>query len=436
MEISVNKVNSANVIISGQITKAEIDSALEKIAKDLSKQANIPGFRKGKTPVNAVKRYYGDRLVEDAKGENLRKLLEDGQKDADIQSSQIITEPHFSKFDEDENGNLDVEIEVSLRPVFELGDYMAHVPTVAKPEVTSDEVEARISEMSERVSNFVEVDKAVENGDTLVFDFEGFIDGKPFEGGKAEAYSLKIGSGNFIAGFEEQLIGLKKDDQKDVVVTFPENYQAENLAGKEATFKCKAVKVEQKEDFELNEDTASKLNTSGKEPNEGETQVEALRRTVKEELENEKISKIYNEETKPALRETLSDSYSFDLPRAVVEQEIEQRANNLLRDYTKEQLEELKENQEKIIEIRNQVSPEAEKSVRATFVIDALGTAEGISVSDQELQQIIGYEAMMSGQDPVETMKKYEESGYLPLIKMSILEDKVLTKILEKKMAN
>jgi trigger factor len=435
MEFSVNKTNSANLTISGEITKSDIDTNLEKIAKDLSQRAEIPGFRKGKVPVKAVKQYYGKRLVDDAKAEVLRQLLEKGQAEAKIDPNQIITDPDFTKFEDKEDGSLSVELQISLRPTFELGDYMALVPEVSAPEVSSDEVESRISEMLEQSANFVEVEKEVENGDNLVFDFEGFVDGEPFEGGKAESYSLKIGSGNFIAGFEEQLIGLKKDDEKDVIVTFPSDYRAENLAGKEATFKCKIIKVEQKEEVELTEEKAQELDRAELEPKDGETSIDTFKRGIIQQIQDEKLSKIYNEDTKPKLREILADNYSFDLPQSVINQELDQRLNSEVGQMTEEQLTALKSDQAQLEELKNKVMPEAEKSVRATFVIDALGTIEGISVSDQELQQIIGYEAMMSGQDPVDTLKKYEESGYLPLIKMSILEDKVLTKLLEKKMS-
>jgi trigger factor len=434
MEFSTTRVDSANLSISATIGKDDIEKNLERIAKELAKTQTIPGFRKGKVPAGAIKRFYGSRLVEDAEAEALRELLEAGQKEAGVDNSQIITEPTFSKFERVENG-IEVDINISLRPTIELGDYLSFVPSVDAPEVTEAEVNERISDMLEKNAPFVEVDRAIENGDSVTFDFEGFIDGEAFDGGKAENYTLKVGSGNFIAGFEEQLVGLQKGDEKEISVTFPEEYHAENLKGKPALFKCKIGKVEIKEAQELNDEVADTL-LNGEEPNEGESKVDALKRVTDETLKSEKLSKIYNDETKPQLREALAENYSFDLPRAVIDKEVEQRLNQEENQMTEAEIEEIKGDEEKLNELKTKVTSDAEKSVRTTFIIDALGQAEGVSVSDEELSQVITYEALMSGQDPASTIKKYEESGYLPLIKMSILEDKVLSKLLDKKMAN
>jgi trigger factor len=430
MEFSTKRVDSANLSISATITKDDIDKNLENIAKELSQTANIPGFRKGKIPAKAVKQFYGSRLVEDAEAKSLSEVLEAGQKEAGVESSQIITEPTFSKFEKVE-GNIEVEIEVSLRPTVELGDYLSLVPDIPTPEVSDDEVLARITEMLEKKAGFLEVDRAIENGDSVTFDFEGFLNGEPFEGGKAENYTLKIGSGNFVPGFEEQLIGLSKDDEKEIEVTFPEEYHAENLKGQKTIFKCKIRKIEIKETLELSDENANELLSI--EVSENETQVDALKRETKLDLENEKLSKIYNEQTKPQLRANISDYYTFDLPKSVVNSEIEQRVNQEANTMSEEEITELQGNVEKIKELQEKMRPEAERSVRTTFVINELGRVEGLSVSDDELRNIISYEAYMGGQNPQDVIDNYENQGLMPLVKMSILEDKVLSKLIEKK---
>ena len=431
MEFKATHIDTANVSISANILSSDITKNLEKIAKELTKTADLAGFRKGKVPVAAIKQHYGSRLREDAEAEALRDVLDLGLKELSIDNSKIITEPTFSKFNKNDNG-IEVVVEVSLRPTVEIGDYISLVPDIKTPTVTNKQVEARINEMLISKAPFVEVDKAIENGDTTIFDFEGFVDGVAFEGGKAEGYSLNIGSGSFIPGFEEQLIGLKKGDEKEVKVTFPEEYQSENLKGKEATFKCKIERVEIKGDAELTDITAKEL-LGDDEVKETEDSITAIQRVTKETLKSEALSKKYNEEIKPALREALAKEFKFDLPKSVVEKEIEQRLNQKAQKMTPDEIKEIQESEDKLNELKATFQNDAEQSVRTTFIIDALGEKEGVNVSDEEVKQVIYYEGMMNSQNPDELIKKYEDAGYLPLIKMSILEDKVLTKILDDK---
>jgi len=427
LEFQATRVNSANATISATIDRETIDKHLNKIAKQLSKTADIPGFRKGKVPVAAVKKQYGQRLVEDAEAEALRELLDLGIKDLGIDNSSIITDPTFSKFDRD-GDNIVVDVNVSLRPEIELGDYKSLIPEVKDIDVTDAEVDERANGLATAQAPFVEVDRAVENGDSINLDFEGFVDGVAFDGGKAENYTLKIGSGSFIPGFEEQTIGMTKGEEKDITVTFPEEYQAENLKGKEAIFKIRVNKVEIKEAVELTDELANEL-VKDKE----NATVADFKEQVKKEIENEKLTKKYNEEIKPKLMENLVSNYTFDLPASVIEKEIENRLNQKASTMTPEEVKEIQESEEKLKALQEEVRPEAEASVKATFIVDALGKAEGIEVDDQEVQNVIYYEALMGGQDPEATMKKYEEAGYLPLVKMSMLEDKVLSKLLDDK---
>jgi trigger factor len=430
MEIRATQIDTANLSIIATIFKDDIEKNLEKIAKDVSKSANIPGFRKGKVPVSAVKKHYGARLVEDAEAEALRAVLDTGLNELKVDNSRIITEPAFSKF-ERVNGNIEVVVEVSLRPELTIADYENLVPEIEEPTVSEDEIDGRINDMVNSSANFVEVDRAVENGDQVNLDFEGFVDGVAFQGGKAEGYSLKIGSGSFIPGFEDQLIGLKKGEEKDISVKFPEEYQSPALKGKDATFKCKINGVEQKEERALSEDVATDLIRG--EVLEGKTAIETLRSEVKQEIINEKLSKKYNNDLKPLLRNALAEKFVFDLPLSVLEKEIEQRVNQSAQTMTAEEIEAIKNSEEKLNELKATHKDDAEKSVRTTFIIDALGKKENIVVDDKEVEMVLFYEAMASGQDHRQLLDMYQKNGLLPLIKMAILEDKILTKILDDK---
>ena len=206
MDIKTNKINGANAEISAAITRNQIDSNIDKIAKELSKTANIAGFRKGKVPASAVKKHYGERLVQDAEAEALRDLLDQGLKMMEIANDALIGEPQITKFDKTDD-MIDVMVKIAMRPEIELGDYAALVEAFEKPAVTDEEVTKRIEELSEAQASFVTVeeDRALVEGDTAVINFEGSIDGELFEGGSAEDFSLRLGSGQFIPGFDHGL---------------------------------------------------------------------------------------------------------------------------------------------------------------------------------------------------------------------------------------
>ncbi|MEW6552206.1 MAG: trigger factor [Campylobacterota bacterium] len=431
MEFNATKVNSANANVVATITTEVIAKNLDKIAKQLSKTMNVSGFRKGKVPVAVVKQMHGERLDQDAQAEALRTLFADAIKDLGINPQDVIGEPAVSKYEKKEDGSIEVEVNFSIKPSIDLGDYKALIPAVKEAEVTDKEVEERISEMAKRSAPLEKIarKRALKEGDFAVIDFEGFVDGVPFDGGKAEKYTLEVGSGSFIPGFEEQMIGMKYDETKDVVVTFPAEYQAKNLAGKEATFKVTLHEIQQKAEAELNDDLAKKML-----PNDKEATIDTLKEKVKEQLKSEKMSKVYNDELKPAYLEALVKAISFDLPSSVVEQEVNVALNNEIRAMSEEALNKLREDKNEIEALRAKVTPDAQNSVKATFIIDALAKAENVDVSDQEVTQTLYYEAMMMGQNPQEVVKFYSEKGYLPAIKMSMIEDKVITKLLDSKL--
>ncbi len=431
MEISVNKIDNANAQITAKITADEIDAKIEKIAKQLAKTANVQGFRKGKVPVAVIKRMYGEKLVQDAENEVLREAYENGLKELEIDAANVLGEPHFEKFEKDENGNIEAQIKIAIKPEVELGDYKNVIEEFEKPTVSDEEVEAKLEEIAQENAELVELpeDQAAEEGHVVNIDFEGFLDGEPFEGGKAEGFDLKLGSGQFIPGFEEQLVGMKKGEEKTIKVTFPEDYGSEKLAGKETEFKIKLNAVKDKGEVKIDDELAKKLL-----PGQEDATVEKLKEQLKTQMENEAIAKLYNEGKKAELLEKLVERIEFDLPEFVVEQEIDLAVNNAAKDLKEDEIKELQENSEKLKEFREQFREEAKKSVKATFIIDALAKAEGIEVGEQEVMQTIYIEALQSGQDPQKVYEHYQQSGYLPAIQMAMLEDRALTKVLNEKM--
>jgi len=429
MQITTNKINSANAKINAAITRNTIDANIEKIANQLSKEAKIAGFRKGKVPVSAVKKQYGERLVQDAEAQALRDLLNQGLAEMAIASDMLIGEPNITKFEKNDNG-IDVEVTIAIRPEIDLGDYSAMVPEVTKPAIDDAVIMARIEELATAQAPLVNVDedRALVSGDTALIDFEGFVDGEAFEGGKAEGFGLRLGSGQFIPGFEDQVIGMKKGDEKTIDVTFPENYGGAKLAGKPAQFKVKVQAIQAKEAVVIDDELAKKMLPGFEDAN-----LEMLKEKVKEQLQSEAMSTLYNDELKPSLMETFVNAFTIDLPEFIVEQEMDMALNKKARDMSESEIEELRTDAEKVKTLREAFRDDACRAVKATFIVDALARAEEIAVNEQELMQTIYYEAMQMGQDPAAVYKHYQESGYLPAIQMAMIEDRVLSKLLNDK---
>ena len=431
MEFNANRVDGANAVITATIAKEVVESNLDKVAKQAAKTMNVQGFRKGKVPVAVVKQRFVDKLREDAEAEALRKILGEALKELNIANADLIGEPTISKFDKKEDGSIDIEISVACKPVIELGDYKSLIPAIEDKVVDTKEVDARLEEIAKSSAPLEKIarKRAVKEDDYAVIDFEGFVDGVAFEGGKAEKYPLHVGSGSFIPGFEEQVIGMKYEEQKDVVVTFPESYQAKNLAGKEATFKVTLHEIQEKAAPELNDEFAQKML-----PGQENVTIDTLKEKITEQMKNEIMRKYYVEELKPAYLETLVERIEFALPTSVVDQEINYALNNKVRTMSEDEINALREDASKVEEIRNELKADAVNSVKATFIIDALAKAESVEVSDQEVMQVLYYEAMQMGQNPQEVVKQYQEAGYLPAIKMSMIEEKVISKLLDEKL--
>ncbi|MBT8343326.1 MAG: trigger factor [Sulfurovum sp.] len=426
MKVTVNKVDDANVIVSGTIENSAVEENINKMAVQAGKEMKVDGFRKGKVPAHVVKQMHGDKLAQDAEGEVLKDLIDAGIKEAGINPADILGQPTFKKYDKKDSG-IDVEVEVSIKPEFEAEGHMDVLPAFDRPAASDKEIEEKLAEIASQQSPYEKIKRKrmVRDGDMTVIDFEGFVDGVAFDGGKAEKFSLKIGSGQFIPGFEEQIIGMKYEEEKTVTVTFPEEYQSADLAGKEAEFKVTLHEIQEQVPAELNDELAQKL-LQGEE----NATLELLTEKVKTQIESAEISKIYNEDLKPKLVEALVAKFDFALPNNIVEQEIDAKINAKAQQMSEEELNSFKDNPEKVEALREEVRADAVASVKATFIVDALAKKEEVAVDDQEVSQAIYYEAMMSGQDPQEVIKYYQDNNLLPAVKMGMIEDKLFGKML------
>ena len=430
MNIKTEKIDSANSTITATISKEFIEQKETVLANAAAKDMKIDGFRKGKVPAHVVKARYGSKLTEDAKNDALREVYEKGIADLKLDVSAVIGEPAVKKFEE-KDGNIDAEISISTRPEIKIEGYKELIPEIKKPEVEEKEVEERLNEMLKSNATFQKVEKkrAIKEGDFALMDFEGFIDGDAFQGGSAKAYTLEIGSGNFIPGFEDQMVGMKPDEEKEITVTFPEEYQSKDLAGKESVFKVTLLEIQEKViPADLDEETLKKFL-----PEEEAPTKELLETKVKEQITAEKLAKLYQEETKPSFVEALVKKYNIDLPLNIVEQEIDMAFRNAFNAFNEEDVKKYSTDADAAKEKREEYRADASDSVKLTFIVDELAKQEEIAVDDQEVMQTIYYEALQSGQDPQAYIKQYEEKGLLPAVKMAIVEDKLFKKLFDEK---
>lgn len=368
-------------LLTVEVPAEKVDEALDKAFKKVVKQINVPGFRKGKMPRQMFEKKFGvESLFQDA----LELLVNENYPLAiDETGIEPVDQPEIDFEMEDLGKHKDFKFtaKVTVKPEVTLGDYKGLEVTKQETAVTDEEIEQQLKDQQTRLAELVvKEDGAVEEGDTAVIDFEGFQDGVAFEGGKGDNYSLEIGSGSFIPGFEEQVVGVKAGESKDVVVTFPEEYHAAELAGKEATFKVTVKEVKSKELPELNDDLASEIDS------EVET-LDELRTKLKEKTATEKETA-----AETALRDDLvekaAENATIDIPEAMVETEI----NRMLQEYDQSlQMQGMNldlyyqfSGQDEAA-LRAQMKADAESRVRVSLVLEAIAEVEKVEVTEEDI---------------------------------------------------
>lgn len=428
MEVKAKMKDAANAVAASKIEAKQVAAKVEELAKKASKQLRIDGFRQGKVPTAVVLKRYGKQLEGDAKQELLKDMIDQSLKILKKKQDEILSEPIFSKFDEKE-GDIDVEIEISFRPEVSVEGYEELIPKFSSPRVTQKEIDEKVAEFLQMIAPLSKTNKKIlAKDDFAKFDFEGFVDGKPFDGGKAQDYVLQIGSNQFIPGFEDGMIGLRVGEERDVAVKFPQDYGAKSLAGKDAIFKVKLHEIQAKKPAkELGEEELKQAL-----PGEAEPSKEKFEARIKERIKNDKLQKLINEDLKPKFADALAEKFNFALPKAIVEQEINLQFNNAWSGFSKEQIEEFKNNKDALDKKREEFRKAAENSVKLTFLIDELAKKRKIDVSDQELVQAVYMEAYTYGADPKEHLNRYRNNGMLPAVKMALIEEKLFNDIFSK----
>lgn len=380
MSLQVEKLEKNMAKLTIEVSAEEFEEAIQKAYLKNRGKITIPGFRKGKAPRKMIEKMYGAGIFyEDA----VNDLLPDAyDKEVEACDLEIVSQPKIDVTQVEAGQPLIFTAEVALKPEVKLGEYKGIEVEKKNIEVTEEEIQAEIDKERENNSRVIDVDdRAVENGDMVKLDFEGFVDGVAFEGGKGEDYDLTIGSGSFIPGFEEQLVGVKIGEDTEVNVTFPEEYHAPELAGKAAVFKCKVNEIKVKELPEADDDFA-------KDVSEFDT-LDEYKEDVKKNL-TEKKEKEAKTAKEMAVVEKIVENAEMEIPDPMVDEQVRRMADDFANRIQSQGLSVEQYFQftgmtaEKLLE---QMRPEAVKRIQNSLVLEAVAEAEQIEISDERLEE-------------------------------------------------
>ena len=378
------KTGTNDGVLTFTIAQAEIQKGLTTAFNKVKGNLNVPGFRKGKVSRQVFNRMYGEEaLYEDALNAVLPEAYEAAVKEAGIDP---VAQPKIDVDSMEKGQDWVIKAEVTVKPEVKLGDYKELTVEKQDREVTEEDVDARIKREQEAQTELViKEDEAAENGDTVVIDFEGFLGEETFEGGKGENYSLELGSNSFIPGFEEQLVGTKAGDSKDVTVTFPEDYQAEDLAGKEAVFKVTVHEVKAKELPELDDEFAKDVDDSVE-------SLAELKEKYRAELTETKEKAAEDAKDEAAIRQAVENAEIVELPHSMVHDEVHRSMDEFLNNMQRQGISpemyyQLTGSTE--ADLHTQFEGEAETRVKTNLVIEAIAKAEGLEATEEDIENEI-----------------------------------------------
>lgn len=399
MTATFEKTATNEGVLTFSIPQEEIQQGLTIAFNKVKGNLNVPGFRKGKVTRQVFNRMFGEEaLYEDALNAVLPKAYDAAVAEAGL---DVVAQPKIDVKSMEKGQDWVVTAEVTVKPEVKLGEYKNL--TVAKQErkVTDADVEERLNQKRNQQAELVVVEEPAKEGDTVVIDFEGFKDGVAFEGGKGENYSLELGSGSFIPGFEDQLVGAKAGDDVEVKVTFPEDYQAEDLAGQEAIFKVKVHEVKEKELPELDDEFAKDVD------DEVET-LDELKAKIREELTATKASQAQEAVHDEALRKAVENAEVVELPHVMVHDEVHRAMDEFLNNMQRQGISpemyyQLTNSTE--ADLHKQFEQDAELRVKTNLVIEAIVKAENLEATEEEIEKEIA-ELAETYNMPVDQVKR------------------------------
>ncbi|MCL6611964.1 MAG: trigger factor [Peptococcaceae bacterium] len=419
MKATAEKLEKNTVLLQVEVEPEKFSEAINQAYKKIVKNVNIPGFRRGKAPRIILERYVGKRALYD---EAVEIIIPDAYLSA-VEDTGIepVTQPELELVQVEEGKPVVFKAKVVVKPEVKLGQYTGLEITDPDREVGEEDIQRELERLRNRHARLVTLEEgAVEKGDLAVIDFEGKIDGQPFEGGKGSDYTLEIGSGSFIPGFEDAIVGMNIDETRDIDVTFPQDYGREELAGKPAVFTVTVKSIKRKELAPLDDEFA-------KDVSEFDT-LEELRADLANKLKQAAEERAKAQVRREAVAKAVENA-EVDIPPEMIDNRVEEMIRNMdhrlsgqgislqsYLTYTNSTVESLKE----------RVRPDAEQSVRHSLVLDAIAKAENLTVSEEELTEEINRMGGEMKQDPEIVRKILEGQNQMDLIRESILREKTI----------
>ena len=388
MSVQVEKLEKNMAKLTIEVSAEEFDAAIEQAYQKDKKKISLPGFRKGKAPRKMIEKMYGTGVFyEDAANIVIPKAYSEAAKEC---GEEIVSQPEISVTQIGAGQPFIFTAEVALKPAVTLGDYKGVEVEKTPVEVSEEEVDKEVDKERENNSRTIDVDdRAVEKGDMIKLNFEGFVDGTPFEGGKAEDYSLTIGSGSFIPGFEDQLIGAKIGEEVEVNVTFPEEYHAAELKGKPAVFKCTVNEIKVKELPEADDEFA-------KDVSEFDT-LDEYKADIKKNLTEKKEADAKRQKEDEAVDKAVENA-SMEIPEAMIKTQVNQMVDDFSR---RMQAQGLSMEQYfqftgmTIDKLMEEMKPQALKRIQTRLVLEKIAEVENIQPSEERVEEEIGKMAEM-----------------------------------------
>ena len=382
MSLQVENLEKNMAKLTIEVPASEFEKALQSAYNKQKKSISVPGFRKGKVPRQMVEKMYGREIFyEDAANELIPTAYEEELKNCDL---EIVSRPTVDIVQIKKGENFIFTAEVAVKPEVTLGEYKGMEVDKTSTRVTQKEVEAKIKEEAEKNARTVTVEgRPVQDGDEVILDFEGFVDGEAFEGGKGENYPLTIGSGSFIPGFEEQLVGAEAEKEVEVKVTFPEEYHAEELKGKDAVFKCTIHEIKEKQIPEIDDEFAAEVSEFDT-LDEYKADVKAK---IKEQKENEGKQKKEDQAVEKAVANA-----TMEIPEAMIDEQVRQMVNEFAQNmqYQGISFEQYCQITGMTLEkIQEETRPQAVKRIETRLVLEAIAKAENIEVAEERLDEEI-----------------------------------------------
>ncbi|MDE0725647.1 MAG: trigger factor [Alphaproteobacteria bacterium] len=407
------------------VDAADMEAKVTDKLTDLAKEAQMPGFRPGKVPVKILRRTYGRQLLGEVLEQTVNEATTETLEKHDLTPAM---QPKIEVVSFDEGADLEYTIQLEVMPEFEPMDFASLTLERVVAEMAEGEVDERVGSLAQQFKEFTEAaeGQAAQDGDTVVIDFKGSVDGELFDGGTAEEHSLELGSNSFIPGFEEQLVGVKKDDELAVKVTFPEEYQAENLAGKEAEFAVTVREVKVPLPVSVDDALAEKL---------GLENLQALKDAVREQSEKD-FATISRTKLKRVLLDALAEGHDFEVPPSLVDGEFEQIWNQVVEDLKRQDktVADLDKSEE---EAKAEYRDIAVRRVRLGLLLSKVGQDNNLTVNQDEVNRVMAEQAQNFPGQEQQIFEFYQSNPEMRAqLEAPIMEDKVVDFIIEMAQVN